>query len=178
MSAGGSVEAIPEASPADLAPAAERARAYAGQAKAPNTLRAYNADWRDFAAWCAAAGLAPLPAEPETVGLYLGDLAAAGRKASTLERRLSAISQAHRLAGHPSPTGHPAVRAVWAGIRRAHDAAQEGKAPALASDMRARLSVPRLAQVHRSLPTRGATARRSRVAARSRRRCRATRRRC
>ena len=127
----------PPPSPAELAPAVERARAYAGQAKAPNTLRAYNADWRDFAAWCAAANLTPMPADPETVGLYLGDLAAAGRKASTLERRLSAIAQAHKLAGHPSPTGHPAVRAVWAGIRRVHGSAQEGKAPALAADMRA-----------------------------------------
>ncbi len=46
-----------------LAPVAERARSYATQAKAPNTLRAYNADWRDFSAWCDAAGLIPMPAE-------------------------------------------------------------------------------------------------------------------
>ncbi len=58
----------------ELAPTVERARAYADLAKAPNTLRAYNADWRDFAAWCGAAHLAPMPADPETVALYLGDL--------------------------------------------------------------------------------------------------------
>ena len=123
-----------------LSPAAERARGYADLAKAPNTVRAYRADWRDFAAWCEGRGLEPLPAAPETVALYLADLAESGRKASTLQRRLSAISQAHRLAGHPTPTGAAAVRAVWAGIRRVHGSAQDGKAPALTADIRAMLA--------------------------------------
>ena len=78
-----------------LAVTTERVRSYADAAKAPNTLRAYRADWRDFAAWCDAHALPPMPAAPETVALYLAALAAAGYKASTLQRRLSAISQAH-----------------------------------------------------------------------------------
>jgi site-specific recombinase XerD len=119
----------------------ERAHEYADQAKASNTLRAYRADWRDFAAWCAAADRPALPATPETVALYLADLAGAGRKASTLQRRLSAISRAHQYAGHPSPTKDAAVRAVWAGIRRAHGVAQDGKAPALTADIRAMVNV-------------------------------------
>ena len=117
------------AADSDLVPVAERAREYADLAKAPNTLRAYRADWRDLAAWCAAHDRDPLPAAPETVALYLADLAAAGRKASTLQRRLSAISQAHQTAGHPTPTKDAAVRALWAGIRRTHGTAPTQKAP-------------------------------------------------
>lgn len=116
---------------------AARARDYAGQAKAPNTLRAYRSDWGHFTAWCAEHGLESLPAAPETVALYLTQLAEAGRKASTLQRRLSAISQAHQAAGQASPTQHAAVRATWAGIRRALGTAAAGKAPALTETVRA-----------------------------------------
>ncbi len=33
--------------PTNVAPIAERSRVYADQEKAPNTVRAYRADWRD-----------------------------------------------------------------------------------------------------------------------------------
>jgi site-specific recombinase XerD len=116
-----------------------RARDYAPEARAANTRRAYRADWRDFTSWCEGHGRPALPAAPETVALYLTDLA--GRcKTSTLQRRLSSIAQAHQLAGHAahdSPTRHATVRAVWAGIRRAKGTAQAGKAPALTADVRA-----------------------------------------
>ena len=124
---------------APLADVAQRARDYAQEAKAANTRRAYRADWRDFTAWCEGHGRTALPAAPETVALYLTDLAGR-RKTSTLQRRLSSISQAHQLAGHAahdSPTRHATVRAVWAGIRRAKGTAQAGKAPALTADVRA-----------------------------------------
>jgi len=57
-------------------------------------------------------------------------------KASTLQRRLSAISQAHQVAGLETPTRNAMVMLVWAGIRRTHGSAQEGKAPALVEDLR------------------------------------------
>src|SRR6476469_2706897 len=47
-----------------FAAAAVAARAYAGEALAPATLRAYAADWRHFSAWCAEFGCALLPASP------------------------------------------------------------------------------------------------------------------
>jgi len=117
-----------------------RARDYVQQSRAANTRRAYRADWADFAAWCAVHRLAALPAAPETVALYLTDLAAS-RKTSTLQRRLSAISQAHKAADLDTPTGHRAVRAVWSGIRRAKGTAQEGKAPAVTRDLRAMVAI-------------------------------------
>lgn len=83
---------------------AGRAKEYIGQAKAANTIKAYRSDWNHFVAWCQDQGLDSLPATPQTVALYLTALAEAGRKASTLQRRLSSISQAHQAAGYPSPT--------------------------------------------------------------------------
>ncbi len=118
-----------------LARAREQASEYIRQAKAPNTLRAYRTDWTHFSAWCRKHGVIALPAEPGTVGMYLS--AYAGKlKCSTLQRRISAISQAHQAANHPTPTGHPTVRNVWQGIRRAHGSAYSGKTPALTADIR------------------------------------------
>jgi integrase len=130
-----SCPAAPLGPAADLVEAAERARAFAGAARAPNTSKAYAARWRLFVAWCSAHGLAPLPAPPEAVALYLADLAARV-KPSTLELTLTAIAQAHRLAGHPSPRQHRAVQEVRAGIRRTLGTRQEGKAPLLGAAVR------------------------------------------
>jgi integrase len=114
----------------------ERARAYARNALAPNTRRAYQADWRDFAAWCAAHRLPALPAAPATVALYLTDLIE-HCKTSTMRRRLTALSQAHKTAGFPSPTTDALVRQVAAGIRRMHGTRQQGKEAAVTEDVRA-----------------------------------------
>jgi len=121
---------------AALAVAKEQARDYAREAKAANTRRAYRADWADFTTWCIAHALTALPASPETVALYLA-ARAADRKPSTLARRLTSIAQAHTTAGHESPTAHPSVRQVVAGIRRAKGTAQEGKAAAVTREVRA-----------------------------------------
>ncbi len=121
--------------PATLAETVERAGDYARQAKAPNTLRAYRADWADFATWCQAHGLEALPATDSTVALYLTE-AAERCKTSTLQRRLSAIAQAHKAAGHVPPT-KGRVSMVWQGIRRAKGTAQKGKAPARTQEVRA-----------------------------------------
>jgi site-specific recombinase XerD len=114
----------------------ERAHDYANAAMAINTRRAYRADWRDFAAWCERHRRAALPAVPETVAAYLAALAD-HRKTSTITRRLSAIAQAHKTAGFPSPTGEAAVRQVAAGIRRKHGTHQQGKEAAVTADLRA-----------------------------------------
>src|SRR5471030_2608802 len=83
-----------------LEEAAEKARNYAGKAKAPNTLRSYRAAWDDFAAWCTAGGRTALPALPATLAMYLADRADT-HKAATLQHRLAAISQAHQKAASP-----------------------------------------------------------------------------
>jgi hypothetical protein len=51
------------------APALAKSKTCQSAADAPETLRAYKADFYNFSAWCAIHGFQPLPAEPETVGL-------------------------------------------------------------------------------------------------------------
>ncbi len=118
-----------------LAAMLDQAQDYARLSRATNTQRAYRADWADFSAWCAGHGQPALPATPQTVLLYLTD-AADRCKVSTLQRRLTTISQAHKAERHPSPTGDPAVRAVWAGIKRAKGTTQHGKTAAVTEDLR------------------------------------------
>jgi integrase len=122
-----------------LSLSATRAGEYLRAAQAENTRRAYRADWRDFTAFCRAAASEPLPASPETVVLYLSSLAETARTA-TLARRLAAISQAHRAAGHETPTGHLAVRKVMSGIRRRKGTAPARKRPLVTTDVRALLA--------------------------------------
>jgi integrase len=114
----------------------ERARQYARESRAVNTRRAYRSDWADFTAWCQAHGRTALPASPETLVLYLSDRADT-LKTLTLQRRLTAISQAHKAADLDTPTADRAVRRIMTGIRRQKGTAQEGKAPAITRVIRA-----------------------------------------
>lgn len=120
--------------------AAERAERFLAKSKAANTVRAYTADWKHFAEWCIDAARASLPATPETVALYLSDLAAT-HKVSTLRRRLTTIGKAHELDGRDNPTRHSLVQDVFDGIRRELGFLQHGKTPLLSDDIRALLDV-------------------------------------
>ncbi len=128
-----------KASPASLEETARLARGYFEAARAENTVSAYDSDLRDFATWCRveAGNLSALPASPETVALYITDLAAGrGLKAATIRRRLAAISQLHKEAGHPSPASHEHVKDVLKGITRRHGSLQEGADPILIGTVR------------------------------------------
>jgi len=115
----------------------QQAREFAAAAKANNTLRAYQSDWRDFRQWCETHQLASLPALPQTVALYLTDRAAT-LKTSSLARRLTTINRAHQAAGQPSPATmqNAIVSEVWKGIKRKKGIAQHGKKPFLTPDLR------------------------------------------
>jgi site-specific recombinase XerD len=119
----------------------ERAGEYARASKAENTLRAYRSDLRNFEQWCTDHRRRSLPATPDTLTLYLTALAEAGARASTIQRRVSAISQAHQLAGHlPPPTHDWTVRATLRGIRRTLGTAPEQKAPIVTAELRSLLA--------------------------------------
>ena len=118
-----------------LAQIANRASEFIEQSKAANTIRAYKSDWNHFQVWCTVHGQSSLPASPETVALYLTDLAAT-HKTATIVRRVSAVSQAHQIAGLETPTKSAQVRLVLAGIRRTKGTAQTAKAPVLVDDLR------------------------------------------
>lgn len=126
---------IPIASIEKFAPAAEQAREFARRARSRATLRAYKTDWADFQTWCADHDLLALPATPETVAAYLA-AQTEKHKASTIQRRLSAISQVHQVNALDTPTKTELVRSVLKGIRRTLGTAPVEKAALLASDIR------------------------------------------
>lgn len=119
-----------------LSALADKARAYAQDARSANTLRAYESDLRSFCSWCQARGVTCLPATAETVSLYIADVAESV-KPSTLQRRLAAIAVAHKAAGYESPTAHEVVRSVLAGTRRRLGVAQTQKQALAVEDVRA-----------------------------------------
>ena len=92
------------------------------------------------ATFCEQRGASALPASDQTVGAYLAGLADRDARAATIARRLVVISQAHKAADLPSPTGSSLVRRVHAGIRRSLGTAQQGKAPALVDDLKRMLA--------------------------------------
>lgn len=104
--------------PAEVASLRAEAEGHAEAAQAPATVKAYRSDWACFTDWCAAAGRAPLPADTETVALYITALNRQGRAVNTIRRRLATISRAHHEQGEPTPTAELAVQQVWSGIRR------------------------------------------------------------
>jgi len=122
-----------------LAEIANRATEFARHSKAENTIRAYRSDWAHFESWCKAHVQSSLPASPETVVLYVTALATTHKTAS-ITRRISAISQAHQIAGLDTPTGSASVRLVMAGIRRTKGTAQVAKTPVLVDDLRKMIS--------------------------------------
>lgn len=101
----------------------KRVNRFAACALSPATLRAYEDDWRAFETWAEVFGYVTLPANGETVAAFLTHLAEPhdGRgpcAAAYVERRLTAISVCHTLAGFQSPRDNPVVKLARKGIRR------------------------------------------------------------
>ena len=89
-------------------------------AKAANTRRAYQTAWLLFCEWTLLTGRQSMPAEPQTVALYLGHLAADGKAIATIAQARAAISHAHAAQGMQkgdNPARHPAVAEVLKGWR-------------------------------------------------------------
>ncbi|MBL8049554.1 MAG: tyrosine-type recombinase/integrase [Chthonomonas sp.] len=101
---------------------------YARRSRAESTLRAYSCDWKHFTAFCTAHGLVVLPCHESTVAAYIANLAETHRP-STIQRRLSSISTAHRAAGHASPTKSELVRSTLLGVKRANGTAKRQVIP-------------------------------------------------
>ncbi len=87
-------------------------------AYAPNTLRAYHADMKEFIAYCEKRNLCPLPADPQEVASFLMSTVPQGIKASTIQRKAASISAIHRFSGLSDPTKHPEVKLCIRKINR------------------------------------------------------------
>lgn len=117
----------------------ESARQFASEAKATSTRRGYRTEWNTFYSWCQEAEATALPASPETVAAFITHMAQIGRKVATIQHMVVAISQAHKMAGHPSPTATAILRETMKGIRRSLGVAQVQKSPVLPEQIRAML---------------------------------------
>ena len=112
---------------------AEAVRDVIGSAESPNTRRAYATQVAKFEAWCQRRRTKSLPASSAVVATYLVDLAKTGAdpdkptkgaKVATIGLALSAISAAHRIAGHKFDTRAREIRAAMKGIRKTYAAPQ------------------------------------------------------
>lgn len=131
----------PRRDKAELSRLKDKAQQLALEAKSEATKRAYKRDCESFVRWANDKGLGTLPAESNTIVLYITHLDELGRAPSTITRALTAISQVHKLAGYLSPTIDPQVGEVLKGIRRRRGIAQSQARPLLASDLKKILRV-------------------------------------
>ena len=69
----------------------QEAKDYFENADSANTKKSYRSDWLHFLNWCETNNLVSLPVKPETLILYLTELAREF-KTSTIKRRLSTIA--------------------------------------------------------------------------------------
>ncbi|MRG86708.1 site-specific integrase [Salinibacillus xinjiangensis] len=104
----------------------KEAREHLANSKSKNTKRAYGTDWNQFESWCQAHALESLPTEPQTLVSYITFLGRT-KKAATIKRKMTAISQRHETAGFKSPTKTALVKGVWEGIQRRIGIKEEGK---------------------------------------------------
>ena len=108
--------------------------------KAQNTLRAYQADFKDFSSFCVKNGFNSLPTEPKIIALYLTHLSSFS-KFSTLKRRIASIKVVHRLKGHYIDTKHPIITENILGIKRKLGVKQIAKKPILINDLKKIINV-------------------------------------
>jgi site-specific recombinase XerD len=108
--------------------------------KSPNTLRAYESDYKDFSAFCIKNNFNPLPSDPKILSLYLTNLSKTS-KFSTLKRRIASISIIHKVKGHYIDTKHPIIIENLLGIKRQKGSNQKAKKPILISDLKTIINV-------------------------------------
>ena len=108
--------------------------------KAHNTLRAYQADFKDFSAFCIKNGLSSMPTEPKILSIYLTYLSKSS-KFSTLKRRIASISVIHKMKGHYLDTKHPIIMENLHGIKRTLGSRQISKKPILINELKLIINV-------------------------------------
>jgi len=108
--------------------------------KAHNTLRAYQADFKDFTKFCLKNSFNSMPSDPKIIALYLTHLSTFS-KFSTLKRRLASIKVIHRLKGHYIDTKHPIIAENLMGIKRKMGVKQTSKKPILINDLKLIINV-------------------------------------
>ena len=84
---------------------------------APNTIRAYRADFSEFIEFCENFGSEPIPADPILIAEFIQYLAETN-KSSTIRRKVATISAIHRYSYFEDPTKHPEVKIAVRKVNR------------------------------------------------------------
>ena len=75
----------------------------AEESRAETTRYQQDQQWKTFVKWCEARGFQSLPADPETVAVFIFTQGYGGKKSNTLRGYASSIAAKHRSEGHDSP---------------------------------------------------------------------------
>ncbi len=73
-------------------------------AYAPNTLRAFRADFEEFIRFCEKLEAKALPAKPETAARFIDEVAQQNLTSASIRRKTVSIGSVHRLLELPDPT--------------------------------------------------------------------------
>ncbi len=101
-----------------------------------NTLRAWRSDWSIYMRFCAENGCTPLPAEPSSIAGFVAACRAEGKKPATVDRYLTTIALAHRVAKLENPVADEAVQLELKGFRGAVSVRQKQAHPLGWTDIR------------------------------------------
>lgn len=115
---------------------------------ADNTVRAFAADSRIFAAWCREAGRTMLPATPETIAAFI-DAQAETKSRATVERYRSSIAALHRAAGLPNPCVDEIVRLAIKRMNRTKGRRQKQAEPLNRTSIDRMIAVKATERLHR-----------------------------
>ena len=108
---------------------------YFENAEAEKSKKAYTTDWLHFQNWCIEKNLDSLPANPETVMMYISDMAKI-YKVSTIRRKMTSISLIHRNNGHETPIKNAKVQRTFKGIKNDKGTVQDAKKALLSDDIK------------------------------------------
>jgi integrase len=97
-------------------------------AKPVNTSRAWERDWQSFEEFCRRTRLPYLPSTTETVSLYCASELKAGRKVSTIRRRLWSIRGHHSDKGLPDPVTSEVSKLLTSRVRQTKEQPRQAEA--------------------------------------------------
>jgi site-specific recombinase XerD len=86
-------------------------------AYAPNTIRAYKADFEELIVFCNESKLSALPAKPTTIAKLIDEVTNTNISSASIRRKLVSIAAIHRWANLNDPTKSPEVKLA---VRKMH----------------------------------------------------------
>ncbi|RST63805.1 site-specific integrase [Candidatus Aquarickettsia rohweri] len=113
----------------------EKVKDYARHAFAKNTIKNYQSDWKIFCTWCESLNINPLNITHNTLIAYITFLAEENYKASTIQRKISAIYKYCETKNIHINLQDKEFKIVWQGIRRKIGIVKQGKDPILLKDL-------------------------------------------